>query len=75
MNRLDACVVHTLVGEEGVWDALRSPKYREPNANRDQKREIDFCNHEMNKNLENLRFFRKIAILSDFCPIFLKEKK
>ena len=56
MNRLDACVVHTLVGEEGVWDGLRSPEYHEPNANRDQKREIDFCDQEMNKNRD---FFEK----------------
>ena len=75
MNRLHACVVHTLVGEEGVWDGLRSLEYHENNANRDQKREIDFCDQEMNKNLEKSRFFRKIAILSDFRSIFLKEKK
>ena len=29
MNRLDSCVVHTLVGEEGVWDGFRSPEYYE----------------------------------------------
>ena len=55
MNRLDACVVHTLVGEEGVWDALRSPKYHEPIANRDQKPEIDFFDQEMNKNQDFLQ--------------------